>query len=255
MDKMKVEIIQCLSDNFSYLIFEQETNTVSIVDPSEFNACDKVIKKYKKLDYILNTHHHTDHVGGNVELKKKYNSKIFGFDGDKKRIPGIDKLLKENQNQIIGNLMFKIILIPGHTRGHIAFYFEKEKIVFTGDTLFSLGCGRVFEGTHEEMLNSLNKLKNLPPETRAYCGHEYTKTNLNFCLKYDPNNSLLKKKSIEINLKIKNNLPTMPTTIGEELKTNIFLRCNNNVIKQALNLEGAPDQEIFTKLRDLKDTF
>ena len=151
--------------------------------------------------------------------------------------------------------MFKIILIPGHTRGHIAFYFEKEKIVFTGDTLFSLGCGRVFEGTHEEMLNSLNKLKNLPPETRAYCGHEYTKTNLNFCLKYDPNNSLLKKKSIEINLKIKNNLPTMPTTIGEELKTNIFLRCNNNVIKQALNLEGAPDQEIFTKLRDLKDTF
>tara|TARA_E500000178_G_scaffold350139_1_gene408485 strand:+ start:1518 stop:2276 length:759 start_codon:yes stop_codon:yes gene_type:complete len=252
---MKVEIIQCLSDNFSYLIFEQETNTVSIVDPSEFNACDKVIKKYKKLDYILNTHHHTDHVGGNVELKKKYNSKIFGFDGDKKRIPGIDKLLKENQNQIIGNLMFKIILIPGHTRGHIAFYFEKEKIVFTGDTLFSLGCGRVFEGTHEEMLNSLNKLKNLPPETRAYCGHEYTKTNLNFCLKYDPNNSLLKKKSIEINLKIKNNLPTMPTTIGEELKTNIFLRCNNNVIKQALNLEGAPDQEIFTKLRDLKDTF
>ena len=252
---MKVEIIQCLSDNFSYLIFEQETNTVSIVDPSEFNACDKVIKKYKKLDYILNTHHHTDHVGGNVDLKKKYTSKIFGFDGDKKRIPGIDKLLKENQNQIIGNLMFKIILIPGHTRGHIAFYFEKEKIVFTGDTLFSLGCGRVFEGTHEEMLNSLNKLKNLPPETRAYCGHEYTKTNLNFCLKYDPNNSLLKKKSIEINLKIKNNLPTMPTTIGEELKTNIFLRCNNNVIKQALNLEGAPDQEIFTKLRDLKDTF
>ena len=252
---MKVEIIQCLSDNFSYLIFEQETNTVSIVDPSEFNACDKVIKKYKKLDYILNTHHHTDHVDGNVELKKKYNSKIFGFDGDKKRIPGIDKLLKENQNQIIGNLMFKIILIPGHTRGHIAFYFEKEKIVFTGDTLFSLGCGRVFEGTHEEMLNSLNKLKNLPPETRVYCGHEYTKTNLNFCLKYDPNNSLLKKKSIEINLKIKNNLPTMPTTIGEELKTNIFLRCNNNVIKQALNLEGAPDQEIFTKLRDLKDTF
>jgi len=252
---MKVEIIQCLSDNFSYLIFEQETNTVSIVDPSEFNACDKVIKKYKKLDYILNTHHHTDHVDGNVELKKKYNSKIFGFDGDKKRIPGIDKPLKENQNQIIGNLMFKIIFIPGHTRGHIAFYFEKEKIVFTGDTLFSLGCGRVFEGTHEEMLNSLNKLKNLPPETRAYCGHEYTKTNLNFCLKYDPNNSLLKKKSIEINLKIKNNLPTMPTTIGEELKTNIFLRCNNNVIKQALNLEGAPDQEIFTKLRDLKDTF
>tara|TARA_A100001011_G_scaffold359986_1_gene406928 strand:- start:118 stop:876 length:759 start_codon:yes stop_codon:yes gene_type:complete len=252
---MKVEIIQCLSDNYSYLIFEKKTNTVSVVDPSDFGACDKIIKKYKKLDYILNTHHHADHVDGNIQLKKKYNSKILGFEGDKKRIPGIDILLKENQNQIIGNLMFKVIFIPGHTKGHIAFYFEKEKIVFTGDTLFSLGCGRVFEGTHTDMLNSLNKLKILPPETKLYCGHEYTKKNLDFCLDYDPNNLSLKEKSIEINLKLKANLPTIPTTIGEELKTNIFLRYNDNVIKQALNLEDASDQEIFSKLRDLKDTF
>ena len=144
---MKIEIIKCLSDNYSYLIFEKDTNTVSIVDPSEFAACDKVINKYKKLDYILNTHHHADHVDGNILLKKKYNSKIIGFDGDQKRIPGINILLKENQNYKIGNLLFKVIFIPGHTRGHIAFYFEKEKIIFTGDTLFSLGCGRVFEGT------------------------------------------------------------------------------------------------------------
>ena len=145
------------------------------VDPSEFEACDKVINKYKKLDYILNTHHHADHVDGNILLKKKYNSKIIFFDGDQKRIPGIDILLKENQNYKIGNLLFKVIFIPGHTRGHIAFYFEKEKIIFTGDTLFSLGCGRVFEGTYIDMFNSLNKLKDLPPETKAYCGHEYTK--------------------------------------------------------------------------------
>ena len=252
---MKIEIIKCLSDNYSYLIFEKDTNTVSIVDPSEFAACDKVINKYKKLDYILNTHHHADHVDGNILLKKKYNSKIIGFDGDQKRIPGIDILLKENQNYKIGNLLFKVIFIPGHTRGHIAFYFEKEKIIFTGDTLFSLGCGRVFEGTHIDMFNSLNKLKDLPPETKAYCGHEYTKVNLEFCLKYDPNNSNLKKKSIEINSNLKSNLPTIPTTIGDELKTNIFLRCNVNVIKQALNLKDASDQEIFTKLRDLKDAF
>ena len=190
-----------------------------------------------------------------LNLKKKYNSKIIGFSSDEKRIPGIDISLSENQNQKIGSLEFKVIFIPGHTKGHIAFYFEKEKVLFTGDTLFSLGCGRVFEGTHKDMLNSLNKLKVLPSETKVYCGHEYTKSNLNFCLKYDPNNSLLKKKSVEINSKLKNNLPTIPTTVGDELKTNIFLRCGDNDIKQALNLKDASDQEIFTKLRDLKDTF
>ena len=252
---MKIEIIKCLSDNYSYLIVEEKLNTVSIVDPSEFVQCDKVIQKYKKLDYILNTHHHADHVDGNIKLKKKYNSKIMGFDGDKDRIPEIDVLLKDNQNQKVGGLIFNTVFIPGHTKGHIAFYFEKEKVVFTGDTLFSLGCGRVFEGTHEDMLNSLNKLKILPLETKVYCGHEYTKTNLDFCLKHDPDNQLLKVKSIEINAKLKKNHPTIPTTIGEELKTNIFLRCNNNVLKQALNLKDASDQEIFTKLRDLKDAF
>jgi len=252
---MKIEIIPCLSDNYSYLIIEKYTNTVSIIDPSEFSTCDEVIKKYKKLDYILNTHHHADHVDGNLQLKKKYNSKILGFIGDKDRIPGIDIFLKENQYQKIGGLLFKVIFIPGHTRGHIAFYFEKEKVVFTGDTLFSLGCGRVFEGTHVDMLNSLNKLTILPPETKVYCGHEYTKTNLDFCLKYDPNNTFLKEKSKEINSKLKNNLATIPTTIDEEIKTNIFLRCNDNRVKQSLNLKDASDQEIFTKLRDLKDAF
>ena len=252
---MKIEIIQCLSDNYSYLIYENETDTVSIVDPSEFNACDKVIKKYKKLDYILNTHHHADHVDGNIELKKKYGSKILGFNVDKDRIPGIDIFLKENQKQKIGNLIFKVIFIPGHTNGHVAFYFEKEKIVFTGDTLFSLGCGRVFEGTNLEMFNSLNKLKNLPSETKVYCGHEYTKNNLDFCLKYDSNNSLLKERSAKISSMIKKKSPFLPSTIGEEIKTNIFLRCNNASVKQALNLVDFPDQEIFTKLRDLKDTF
>ena len=252
---MKIEIIRCLSDNFSYLIFEKNTNTVTIVDPSEFSACDKVIQKYKKLDYILNTHHHADHVDGNIQLKKKYNAKILGYIKDKDRIPGIDIFLKENQNQRIGGFFFKVIFIPGHTIGHVAFYFEKEKILFSGDTLFSLGCGRVFEGTHEDMLNSLNKLKMLPPETKIYCGHEYTKTNLDFCLKYDPNNPSLKDKSVKINSLLKSNLPTIPTTIGEELKTNIFLRCNDSLVKQSLNLKDASDQEVFTKLRDLKDTF
>ena len=252
---MKIEIISCLSDNYSYLIHEEKSNIVSIVDPSEFNACDKVIKKYKKLDNILNTHHHADHVDGNLRLKEKYNSKIFGFEKDKNRIPGIDILLSDNGLYKIGNLVFKVIFVPGHTSGHIAFYFEKEKIVFTGDTLFSLGCGRVFEGTHEEMFNSINKLKNLNPKTSLYCGHEYTKKNLEFCLDIDTNNSFLKEKALMINSKLSNRQPTVPTTIEEELKTNIFLRCNDTIIKKALKLENSSDQEIFSKLRDLKDNF
>ena len=252
---MIIEIIPCLNDNYSYLIIENETNTVSIVDPSEFQACDKVIQKYKKLDFILNTHHHTDHVNGNLKLKEKYNSKILGYYLDKDRIPGIDIFLKENQIQQIGKLKFKVIFIPGHTKGHVAFYFKKEKIVFTGDTLFSLGCGRIFEGTHKEMFDSLKKLRNLPPETKVYCGHEYTKTNLDFCLKYDTKNILLKSKKIDVLSKLSKNQPTIPTTIKDEIKTNIFLRCGDLDLKQALNAKDYSDEEFFTKLRDLKDAF
>ena len=252
---MKIEIVPCLSDNYSYLIFEKESNTVCIVDPSDYFACDKFIKKYKKLDYILNTHHHSDHVDGNLRLKEKYNSKIIGSFYDKDRIPGIDMFLKKNQVLKIGNLELKVLFVPGHTSGHIAFYFFKQEVVFTGDTLFSLGCGRVLEGTHDEMFNSLNNLKKLPLNTKIYCGHEYTKSNLDFCLKYDPENVDLKNKAEAIYSKIKNNKSTLPSTIGEEIKTNIFLRCDNLDIKKKLNSLMSSDLEIFTKLRDLKDTF
>ena len=252
---MIIDIIPCLSDNFSYLIHDKESDKISIVDPAEYKACDNVIKKYKKLDFILNTHHHADHVDGNLELKKKYNSKILGFELDKDRIPGIDILLKEGQKHKIGELEFEVIFVPGHTRGHVAFFFFKEKIVFTGDTLFSLGCGRVFEGTHEEMFNSLNKIKNLPLDTKIYCGHEYTNSNLNFCLKHDPKNIYLKDKKIDIEKKLNSNQPTIPSTIADEIKTNIFLRCDDPEIKQSLGLKDSSDVEVFSKLRDLKDSF
>ncbi len=253
---LNVEIIPCLNDNYSYLLHDKITNTVAIVDPSDFTTCDKIIKeKYKKLDFILNTHHHADHVGGNLQLKEKYKSKILGCILDKNRIPGIDIELKENQDFKIGSVNLKVLFIPGHTIGHIAFYFKDEKIIFCGDTLFSLGCGRVFEGTQEQMFRSLNKLKSLPANTKIYCGHEYTKKNLDFCIKHDSNNKLLKKKASWIDTKNKSNLPTIPITIGEERQTNIFLRCNEPSIKNALNLNNASDQEIFSKLRDLKDSF
>ena len=252
---MIIEIIPCLSDNYSYLIYEKKSNTVSIVDPAEFEACDKVINKYKKLDFILNTHHHADHVGANLQLKKKYNSTILGSKSDKDRIPGIDIFLEENQKRNIGNLEFEVIFIPGHTKGHIAFFFSKEKVAFTGDTLFSLGCGRIFEGTHKEMLKSLNKIKNLPPDTKIYCGHEYTKSNLNFCLAYDRNNTFLKEREIDVLKKLKSNQPTIPSTLGQEIKTNIFLRCGDPKIKYTLGLNDSSEVEVFSKLRDLKDTF
>ena len=253
---LNVEIIPCLNDNYSYLLCDKDTNVVAIIDPSDFNPCDEIIKKkYNKLDYILNTHHHFDHVGGNQKLKEKYKSKVLGCEIDKDRIPGIDIALKEKQNFKIGNTSFEVIFIPGHTKGHIAFYFRDEKIVFTGDTLFSLGCGRVFEGTYKQMFSSLNKLKNLPIDTKIYCGHEYTKKNLEFCLEYDSNNEFLRKKSNWINSKIESNSPTIPISIDEEKKTNIFLRCNEPSIKNALNLHNASEQEIFSKLRDLKDSF
>ena len=237
---MFIDIIPCLNDNYSYLIHDEHSNVVAIVDPSEFGPCDKVInKKFKKLDFILNTHHHFDHIGGNEALKKKYDSKILAFKNDKNRIPGIDKGLEENQEFKIGNLNFTTIFIPGHTKGHIAFYLKKEKVLFAGDTLFSLGCGRVFEGTYEEMFQSLKKLISLPDETKVYCGHEYTRKNLEFCLKYEPNNEMLKKKKDWIDLKIKSGLPTIPFSIKDELQTNIFLRCGEQEVKNALNLDNS----------------
>ena len=179
----------------------------------------------------------------------------MGFENDKKRIPEIDTLLKDGQEFKIGNLNVKTIFIPGHTSGHIAFYFEKEKVVFTGDTLFSLGCGRVFEGTYQQMFESLNKIKSLPGDTKIYCGHEYTKNNLGFCIKFNPNNKYLKDKEKMLEAKIKEGKPTIPSTIKEEIQTNIFLRYNDVDVKDALNLKNASDLEIFTKLRDLKDNF
>ena len=239
---MKVEIIKCLKDNYSYLLINEKNKNACVIDPSESKPIiDFVEKKNINLKFILNTHHHYDHVGGNNDLKKKYGSNIVGFKYDKDRIPGIDILVEDNKIWVDKDFEAKIIHIPGHTSGHICFYFEKEKIAFTGDTLFSLGCGRIFEGTYEQMFGSLNKLKKLPLDTKIYCGHEYTLKNSMFCKKYEENNKNLKKKIIEIEHKLKNNLPTIPSTIGEELACNIFLR--------AKNLED------FSKLRDLKDNF
>ncbi len=239
---MKVEIISCLRDNYSYLIIDETNNLACIVDPSEASpVIDYLKNKNINLKYILNTHHHYDHIGGNKELKKKYNSIVVGFKHDSERIPEIDICLEDNEIWKSDNFVAKIIHVPGHTKGHICFHFYIDKLLFTGDTLFSLGCGRIFEGTFEQMFSSLNKLKAMPLDTLIYCGHEYTLNNSKFCIKHDSENLNLKKKIQNIQIKLKNSLPTIPSTLKEELDCNIFLR--------------AKDVKTFSKLRDLKDNF
>ena len=253
---LDISIIRCLSDNYSYLIRDKKTNLVGVVDPSEFNPVDlEISKNYKKLDFILNTHHHHDHVGGNIDLKKKYNSKIICSSYDEKRIPGVDIKKSDGDQFSLGETDFKIIHIPGHTLGHIAFYSQKNNLVFTGDTLFSLGCGRIFEGTFEQMFESLEKIKKLPKNTMMYCGHEYTKKNGQFCIGIDRENEKLQDRIKNIDNKTQKNLPTIPITLGEELETNIFLRCENKKIKNKLKMNNASKLEVFTKLRNLKDQF
>ena len=253
---LDIDIIKCLEDNYSYLLRDKETNLVGVVDPSEFKPVDLEISKlYKKLDFILNTHHHNDHVGGNLELKKKYNSKIICSAHDENQIPGADFKKDDGDEFYLGKTKFEVLHIPGHTLDHISFFSEEAKVIFTGDTLFSLGCGRIFEGSFDQMFQSLEKIKNLPKDTEIYCGHEYTNNNGNFCLSIDKENSKLKKRTKEVKNKINKNLPTLPVLLSEELETNIFLRCDNSKIKNILNMNNASKLEVFTKLRNLKDQF
>ena len=253
---MEITTIPCLTDNYAYIINDKISKLVAVVDPSESEPIISFLKKKNlKLDYILNTHHHFDHIGGNIKLKNSYNAKVIGFFGDKNRIPGIDIKLSNNEKWMFGKSPVKILHIPGHTLGHICFFFEKEKIAFTGDTLFSLGCGRIFEGTHRQMLDSLNKIKKLPKDTKIFCGHEYTYKNAEFCLKYDEDNLDLKKKFEKIKKLRSENLATIPTNLEDELKSNIFLRCNENKLKIKLNMKNQEDLEVFKKVRDLKVSF
>ena len=253
---MQITPIPCLNDNYAYIIEDADSKNVGVVDPSEAQPIVNFLKKKKfNLNYILNTHHHFDHIGGNIELKKRYDAKVVGYYGDKNRIPGIDISLKDNEKFSFGNSIIKIMHIPGHTLGHICFFLEKEKIAFTGDTLFSLGCGRIFEGDHKQMLASLNKIKKLPRDTKIYCGHEYTYKNAEFCMKYDIGNNDLIKRFDKIKKLRSQNLPTVPTSLDDELKSNIFLRCDQNDLKTKLNMENNEDYKVFKKVRDLKDIF
>lgn len=255
-----VEVFQisALQDNYIYIL-RNSSEEVAVVDPSESQPVHQFLKeKNWPLHFILNTHHHFDHVGGNLELKKMWNSSVIGFHKDAHRIPGIDISLKEDEIWSWGGEKCQILFIPGHTLGHIAFWFIDEKLLFCGDTLFGMGCGRLFEGTAEQMLSSLQKLSSLPQDTLVYCGHEYTYKNGLFALKVEGGNPYIKERCETIAKNQKK--PTVPFYLRDELRTNPFLRCahfmkEDLITHPDLKKHWKSKLEIFTQIRKLKDHF
>lgn len=253
---LNIHLVPCLSDNYAYLVHDSATNSVAVVDPSEASPVNGALKQHGlKLTHILNTHHHFDHSGGNLDLKQQHGARVVGPRADRDRIPGIDEEVGEGDMWTFGSAKARIFDIPAHTKGHIAFWFEADKAVFTGDTMFAMGCGRLFEGTPAQMWSSLSKLATLPPDTRVYCGHEYTLSNGRFALTLEPANQALKKRMVEVERLRAENKPTIPSTIGLERETNPFLRPASAELRKSLGLESADTVAVFAETRLRKDNF
>jgi hydroxyacylglutathione hydrolase len=254
MAALQIELVPCLKDNYAYLVHDADAGLTAIVDPSEPEPVRKALARHGwRLTHILNTHHHFDHTGGNIPLKEASGAKVVGPEKDRERIPGIDEGVIEEQVWMFGNRRVPVLEIPAHTRAHIAFIFDDA--VFTGDTLFAMGCGRLFEGTPAMMWSSLSKLMALPDATRVYCGHEYTLNNGKFALSIEPDNGALKSRMKEVEAARAANKPTIPSTIGLEKATNPFLRPSSTEIRQSLRMQDASDVEVFGEMRKRKDNF
>jgi hydroxyacylglutathione hydrolase len=253
---LEIHSLPVLNDNYVYLLREPNSGAVAAVDPSVAVPVAAALDRLGwTLTHILNTHHHWDHTGGNLELKGQTGCVIVGPRADEARIPGIDVAVGENERYRFGNEEAEIFDIPGHTRGHIAFHFRKEKAVFCGDTLFSLGCGRMFEGTPPMMWASLDKLRRLPGETRVFCGHEYTAANARFAVSIDPENAALRRREGEVAKLRAADKATIPSTMAEECAANPFLRADDPGVAAAVNRRGGTPAEVFGEIRRLKDNF
>ncbi|TYJ44865.1 hypothetical protein E1A91_A02G014600v1 [Gossypium mustelinum] len=254
---LQIELVPCLRDNYAYLLHDVDTGTVGVVDPSiAMPIIDALSRKNRNLNYILNTHHHHDHTGGNAELKARYGAKVIGSGIDKDRIPGIDIVLNDGDKWMFAGHEVHVIETPGHTRGHISFYFPSSAAIFTGDTLFSLSCGKLFEGTPEQMLSSLQRIMSLPDDTNIYCGHEYTLSNSKFALSIEPKNEALQSYAAHATHLRNKGLPTIPTTLKKEKACNPFLRTSSSEIRQALNIPAnANAAEALGVIRQAKDNF
>ncbi len=251
-----IEIYQfpCLMDNYGFLVHEpQENKTAAIDTPDPDKIMAALDSKGWQLDYILNTHHHFDHAGGNEELKQKTNCMVIGPLAEADKIPGLDIALKQGDRFKLGAAEAHIFDLPGHTLGHIAYYFASEQTAFVGDTLFALGCGRLFEGTPMQMWDSLQKLIALPDETIVYCAHEYTQANAAFALSVEPQNAALVARATEIDALRADGVATVPTSIGLEKATNPFLRPQSLELQETLNMAGAKAVDVFAETRKRKD--
>lgn len=251
---LEIEQFMCRSDNFGVLAHDPETGETALIDaPEERPILEAIERTGWTPTMILTTHHHRDHVEANLALKERFGLRIIGPAKEAAKIPGIDQRVKEGDTVRIGQQEGRVIETPGHTAGHISYHFAGVGVAFTADTLFALGCGRLFEGTPADMLSSLKKLSELPLETAIYCGHEYTESNARFALTVDPTNSALKERARKIVALRREGKPTLPTTLAEEMATNPFLRWHDPVIRRNLGMENAPDEAVFAEVRKRKD--
>ena len=253
---LEIYQIPCLQDNYGFLVHDPETGATATIDTPEVAPINQALAaKGWRLTHILNTHHHFDHAGGNEELKAQWNCQVVGAAIDAERIPGIDVALADGDTLTLGSKQARIIEVPGHTSGHIAYYFAADEVAFVGDTLFALGCGRLFEGTPEQMSESLGKIMALPDATTVYCAHEYTEANAAFAVTMEPANPALQQRVKEIQSLRAAGKPTVPTSIGLERATNPFVRSYSAELQAVLNLSGADEVAVFAETRRRKDHF
>jgi hydroxyacylglutathione hydrolase len=250
----EIRLFPCLTDNFGYLIHDPASKATASVDaPEAAPTINALEAEGWTLTDILVTHHHGDHVGGIVELKQKYNCRVVAPHDKTAKIPLVDVRVKQGDIVKVGTLLARVLETPGHTLDHISFVFDDDKALFAADTLFSIGCGRVFEGTYPMMWDSLLKLRALPDDFRLYCGHEYTAANVKFALTIEPNNPDLKARAEEVTRLRAAGKPTIPTLLGDEKKANVFLRADEPAVAASVHLKGASTADVFGELRERKN--
>jgi hydroxyacylglutathione hydrolase len=253
---METHLFRCRSDNFGVLIRDTETGAVAAIDAPETSTVEAALQeKGWKLTDILVTHHHADHTDGIADLKKKYGCRVVAPAAEASKISLIDETVREGDKVRVGKLEANVIETPGHTSGHITFWFHGDSIAFAGDTLFSIGCGRVIEGTMDQMWDSLKKLRDLPGDTRVYCGHEYTLANIKFAQSIEPDNKALAARAEQAAKQVAAGQPTIPTTIDEEKAANVFLRADVPAVAAAVGMAGKPANEVFGEIRLRKNKF
>jgi hydroxyacylglutathione hydrolase len=250
----QIYLFPCLSDNFGVLIHDPASGATASIDAPEAAPVIAALERESwNLTDILITHHHHDHVGGVAELKEKYNCRVVAPHDNSTKIANVDLRTKQGDVLKIGSLLARVLETPGHTLDHVSYVFDNEKALFAADTLFSIGCGRVFEGTYPMMWDSLLKLRALPDDFKLYCGHEYTASNVKFALTIEPDNAALKARAEEVKRLRSENKPTIPTLLGEEKKANVFLRADEPSVAANVRMKDRSAAEIFGELRERKN--